>query len=121
MNLLETSLKVLKKIGKPLVDDQDILNVVCKNNVKYLDYKYNAQWTFHLPFLRKRANEFIKMYPQKYKEFQNALDNFKILHYVSGTKPWTKKDLIKFENGYKNFCSKRPTLTYNPIYIKITK
>lgn len=32
---------------------------------------------------------------------------------------WTKKDLIQFENGYKNYCSKRPTLTYNPIYIKI--
>lgn len=31
---------------------------------------------------------------------------------------WTKKDLLKFENGYKNLCSKRPTLTYNPIYIK---
>ena len=33
---------------------------------------------------------------------------------------WTKKDLIKFENGYKNLCSRRPTLTYNPIYIKIS-
>ena len=32
---------------------------------------------------------------------------------------WTKKDLIKFENNYKNLCNKRPTLTYNPIYIKI--
>ena len=34
---------------------------------------------------------------------------------------WTKSDLIKFENAYKNICSMRPTLTYNPIYIKITK
>ena len=34
---------------------------------------------------------------------------------------WTKRDLIKFENGYKNFCNRRPTLTYNPIYIKIKK
>ena len=34
---------------------------------------------------------------------------------------WTKKDLIKFENGYKNLCNRRATLTYNPIYIKITK
>ena len=34
---------------------------------------------------------------------------------------WTKKDLIKFENGYKNICCTRPTLTYNPIFIKITK
>ena len=33
---------------------------------------------------------------------------------------WTKTDLMKFENGYKNICSKRPTLTYNPIYIKIS-
>ena len=32
---------------------------------------------------------------------------------------WTKKDLKKFENGYRNICSIRPTLTYNPIYIKI--
>lgn len=34
-------------------------------------------------------------------------------------KIWTKKDLANFENGYKNFCSRRATLTYNPIYIKI--
>ena len=32
---------------------------------------------------------------------------------------WTKKDLTKFENGYKNLCSIKPTLTYNPIYIRI--
>ena len=32
---------------------------------------------------------------------------------------WTKKDLSKFETGYNNFCSGNPTLTYNPIYIKI--
>lgn len=34
---------------------------------------------------------------------------------------WTKKDLINFENAYKNLCNKRPTLTYNPVYIKISK
>ena len=33
---------------------------------------------------------------------------------------WTKKDLFNFENGYNNFCSSHPTLTYNPIYIKVT-
>lgn len=36
------------------------------------------------------------------------------------SKIWTKKDLLKFENGYKNLCSGRTTLTYNPIYIRIT-
>ena len=34
-------------------------------------------------------------------------------------KAWTKKDLLNFENGYTNLCVKRPTLTYNPIYIRI--
>lgn len=34
---------------------------------------------------------------------------------------WTKSDMLNFEKGYNNFCSGRPTLTYNPIYIKITK
>ena len=33
---------------------------------------------------------------------------------------WTKGDLIKFENAYKNLCCRRPTLTYNPIYIRIS-
>ena len=35
-------------------------------------------------------------------------------------KAWTKKDLNQFENGYKSICNIRPTLTYNPIYIKIS-
>ena len=32
---------------------------------------------------------------------------------------WTKTDMQKFENGYNNFCSGVPTLTYNPIYVNI--
>ena len=32
---------------------------------------------------------------------------------------WTKSDMQKFENGYNNFCSKSPTLTYHPIYVLI--
>lgn len=32
---------------------------------------------------------------------------------------WTKTDFRKFENGYNNFCSNIPTLTYHPIYILI--
>ena len=32
---------------------------------------------------------------------------------------WTKSDMQNFENGYRNFCSGTPTLTYNPIYIVI--
>ena len=34
---------------------------------------------------------------------------------------WTKRDLINFENAYNVFCANHPTLTYNPVYIKIQK
>ena len=34
---------------------------------------------------------------------------------------WTKADLAAFEKEYNIFCANRPTLTYNPIYIKIKK
>ena len=34
---------------------------------------------------------------------------------------WTKGDLKTFENAYQNLCVKIPTLTYNPVYIKLTK
>ena len=28
-------------------------------------------------------------------------------------------NMIKFENGYRNICSRKATLTYNPVYIRI--
>ena len=34
---------------------------------------------------------------------------------------WTKKDLINFEKEYNVFCANHPTLTYNPVYIRIQK
>ena len=55
--------------------------------------------------------------------FSSPKEVLKHLHYtgVNGIKQnkWTKKDMKQFENGYNNFCSNRPTLTYNPIYIMI--
>lgn len=36
-------------------------------------------------------------------------------------KTWTKKDLVKFANEYRVLCAIRPTLTYNPIYVKMIK
>lgn len=34
---------------------------------------------------------------------------------------WTKQDLVNFEKEYNVFCAYHPTLTYNPIYVKIQK
>lgn len=34
---------------------------------------------------------------------------------------WTKSDMSKFEKEYNSLCFHAPTLTYNPIYVKISK
>ncbi len=55
--------------------------------------------------------------------FKTPKDVLKHLHLTGvnaiESKTWTKKDMKDFENGYNNFCSNRPTLTYNPIYIML--
>ena len=70
------------------------------------------------------------MFPNSFVEteihimaFETPIDVLKHLQLtgVNGieSRTWTKKDLISFENAYKNLCNKRAMLTYNPIYIKI--
>lgn len=74
--------------------------------------------------------EIQKMFPNSFVEteihimaFETPIDVLKHLQLtgVNGieSRTWTKKDLISFENAYKNLCNKRAMLTYNPIYIKI--
>lgn len=58
-------------------------------------------------------------------KFETAKDILKHMHYtgvnaIEQTK-WTKSDMFKFESEYYNLCKGAPTLTYNPIYIKINK
>lgn len=73
-------------------------------------------------------NELQEMFPNSTIEseihvlaFKNAKDVLKHLQLTGVNaleqKSWTKKDLLKFENGYKNFCGRLLSLTYNPIYI----
>ena len=57
--------------------------------------------------------------------YDTPLDVLKHIKYTGvnalSQEHWTKKDLKNFESAYNNFCSFRPTLTYNPIYVKIKK
>lgn len=55
--------------------------------------------------------------------FKSPKDVLKHLKYTGvnsiDSAGWTKADMINFESGYNTICSTSPTLTYNPIYIKI--
>ena len=57
--------------------------------------------------------------------FKSAKDVLKHLKYTGvnalDSNGWTKADMLKFEAGYSTICSTSPTLTYNPLYIRIIK
>ena len=57
--------------------------------------------------------------------FKSAKDVLKHLKYTGvnalDSNSWTKADMLKFETGYSTICSTSPTLTYNPLYIRIIK
>ncbi len=59
-----------------LFADQDVLNCVINKNIKYLD----KSWNFQL------------------SGYNHLEDGAKIIHYVSGNKPW---NLYSFEQGYR--------------------
>ncbi len=84
-----------------------------------------------LPYFSiKELHELLSIYkPQidqelhvlSFKTPKDILKHFKLTGVNSlENSVWTKSDLSKFEKSYLNYCSQAPTLTYNPIYVKIT-
>lgn len=61
--------------------DQDILNIVCKDNVKFIDVKWNLLWQFLcIPDLKLSGNDLL--------EYKKAQKDLCIVHYTTAIKPW---------------------------------
>ena len=74
-------LKVNKNLNYP---DQDILNIACKEKVKYLDDRWNVQW-HHL-----WGDEIgIPLADEFKEEYSKAIESPYILHYTTHIKPWS--------------------------------
>ncbi len=71
--------------------DQDILNIVFKDNIHYLDYNYNAVTA------STRINRFAEMNsdPSVTERFEEALNNPKVIHYCGGKKPWVDQKVLR--------------------------
>ena len=93
--------------------DQDVLNIVCNGKIKYLDYKWNFQWHHFWPIdFDHRLTEYYKPI------FNNLIDNFAIIHYTSGIKPW-----IESGRRYAHlfWVANRKTLFYEETLINSIK
>lgn len=79
--------------------DQDLLNIYFKNNVFYLDMKWNFQWH---NYVYEKYSEFSISQRQEYLD---AAKNPYIIHYTTHIKPWNNKDL-PFSINYLNYEQK---------------
>lgn len=94
-NITDKLINCLKCIKNPKYVDQDILNVVCQNNVKYIDIKWDYMW--HIPITDLNYQNHL---PQKYqKTYLNAGQTPWIVHFT-GIKPIEYKNM-KYA---KEFC-----------------
>lgn len=81
-NILKRSIVYIKNHHDILIyNDQDVLNVILQDSKKNVSLIYNFQ---HLAVLKKNYDK----YDNKTKTVINT-QNPKIIHYVSGLKPWT--------------------------------
>lgn len=73
-----------KELERPILQDQDILNAVCKDHVHYLPVRWNVEWQIRLEFENfRRELPFARS-----AVYAKALKDPAIIHYASPTKPW---------------------------------
>ncbi|MFI3256487.1 MAG: glycosyltransferase [Psittacicella sp.] len=87
LNLYDTFMSEISNDYK--MPDQDILNIHLKGKIKYLDMSWNVMCSSEA-----NIQYFIPFVPfNKYKEYIEALNNAKLIHFI-GEKPWNNKSVL---------------------------
>lgn len=109
-----------QKIGKKGLDmlakhsmtyisqDQDVLNLLCRDNVKYIDGRWNVEWQYltgqgDLVITSSRVNQ------------KDLFKNPYIVHYTSHIKPWNHPEIQKSEYFWQEA---KETVFYEEIIFK---
>lgn len=82
------------------IGDQDVINRVCLNKIKKLDFKWNAQDSFYRPKPEVAYN------PER-NEIIAAAENPAIIHYTNYRKPWNDLGIVRAKDFW-DFYLKTP-------------
>lgn len=74
--------------------DQDFINLLFSEDIEYLDRSFNF---IPLPTLRNSDGEVVKYGPKSQEYIDKYLDDLKVIHYISGWRPWLPSDTVKHE------------------------
>ena len=81
---------ILKNNKDLACPDQDALNIVCQDKVKFFDQVWNFQWHHSIGCNSNQSmGQLIK---EDEKDYEFAKNNIKILHFTSNIKPWNSPD-----------------------------
>ena len=84
INLKDKCLSELRRIKRPILSDQDVLNSCFYGQVCYLPLEWNVEW--QIPFEFSDLNK--QMEESQFLGYMKAYKHPKILHYASSVKPW---------------------------------
>ncbi|HFU5771667.1 TPA: glycosyltransferase, partial [Campylobacter jejuni] len=99
--LTENCINALLKLKNPHFPDQDILNIVSQDQVKFISQEWNMQWTIAL-----YENELELYLPNDIvQEFNIAKTSPKIIHFISETKPWNSP-MLEYSDKWWRYAYK---------------
>lgn len=103
-SITEKLLSALIKIGTPKFVDQDILNMVCQNKVKFIPQNWDYTW--HLPFI---DDDYLKHIGGELAlEYQKAKENPYIIHFTGNKmKPTNYPDAL-YADVFWNYAQNTP-------------
>ena len=96
-NYTEKCINILTQIVNPLYLDQDILNIVCEENIRFIDLNYNVEWCIPIYYSKEKIDFFEKNIYRFYVVYNNP----KIMHYCGNEKPWTNPNYPKSNLWWK--------------------
>ncbi len=102
-NFFELCINTLKQLNEPLFPDQDVLNLIFKGNVKYLNCTYNFTWNV----IHRYKNPEEKLSGNFREDFIKASPCPKIVHYAGGKKPW-KCPHLSYADYFWKYARKTP-------------
>ncbi len=69
--------------------DQDLLNIVCRGNIKYLPRRWNYIWHYHTV----KSDPMLNLEPEEMAQYLKDAENIGLLHFTSNVKPWNNTTL----------------------------
>lgn len=84
----EKSFNLLCEKGPLFNKDQDVINFICRNKIKYFSLKWNVEW--HSTFFNENLKKTLPA--QFYTSYMDSRKDPYILHYSSIWKPWKEPE-----------------------------